>query len=278
MDSENGRRQTDGSRNGRAGCNVERMSPRKIRLYAYAMSPYAAKVHCFLLYKGLEFEPFYINPLRVRRDLPVGHQIPVLTIGEESRNDSTPIGLWLDERFPDRPRLLPDSGEDREKLIALDDWVTNSLIPGSFRSYPGDGIDKFLNGWKLSSVMANTARGGLPWTIRVGWPLIVTRVGFVRRMVAQADNGLSVQEAKIKLYEDFLERLGRGPFLTERHTPSMPDLAAYPQFALFYCMAFRGGSDIERYPGLMAWLARMRPYVSGEPPLIPPHVRKRALP
>jgi hypothetical protein len=36
------------------------------------MSPFAAKVHCFLLYKRLDFECFYINPLRVKQDLPLG--------------------------------------------------------------------------------------------------------------------------------------------------------------------------------------------------------------
>ena len=104
-----------------------------IRLYTYAMSPYAAKVHCFLLYKGLDFECFYINPLRVSKDLPIGRQIPVLTVGGESRADSTPIGLWLDELFPHPPRLLPEEGDERARLLAIDDWVTNHLIPGSFR-------------------------------------------------------------------------------------------------------------------------------------------------
>ena len=93
-----------------------------IRLYTYAMSPYAAKVHCFLLYKGLDFECFYINPLRVSKDLPVGRQIPVVTVEGESRADSTPIGPWLDELFPDRPRLLPREGEERERLLVIDDW------------------------------------------------------------------------------------------------------------------------------------------------------------
>ena len=78
-----------------------------VKLFTYAMSPFAAKVHCFLLYKRIPFECFYIHPLRLREDLPVGHQIPVVTIGDESRGDSTPIGLWLDERFPEVPRLLP---------------------------------------------------------------------------------------------------------------------------------------------------------------------------
>lgn len=52
------------------------MNSDSIRLYTYVMSPFAAKVHCFLLYTQLDFECFYINPPRVKRDLPVGRQIP----------------------------------------------------------------------------------------------------------------------------------------------------------------------------------------------------------
>ena len=89
-----------------------------ITLYTYAMSPYAAKVHCFLLYKQLDFECFYVNPMRVKEDLPVGREVPVLTVGDESRADSTPIGLWLDELFPDHPRLLPEEGKERDRLLA----------------------------------------------------------------------------------------------------------------------------------------------------------------
>ncbi len=250
----------------------------RIRLYTYAMSPYAAKVHCFLLYKGLDFECFYINPLRVSKDLPVGRQIPVVTVEGESRADSTPIGLWLDELFPDRPRLLPREGEERERLLVIDDWVTNHLIPGSFRSYPGAGIDRVLNAWKLSHVMANTARGGLPWVLRAAWPIVIHRVAFVRRLVAQADHGLPVREAKLKLYDEFIAHLGGGPFVAGRDAPSMPDLAAYPQFALYYTTGFRGGDDILERPELMAWLGRMRSFVGGDPPLVPPVVRKQELP
>lgn len=254
------------------------MNDSGIRLYTYAMSPYAAKVHCFLLFKDLDFEPYYINPLRVRKELPVGRQIPVVTIDGESRADSTPIGLWLDERFPDPPRLLPADGEERERLLAIDAWVTNRLIPGSFRSYPGEGINRFLNGWKLSHVMAHTARGGLPFPLRVAWPLVIKRVAFVRRLLAQADDGLPVRESKFKLYDEFLAHLDGGPFVAGREAPSLPDLSAYPQFALFYATGFRGGEDIRERPSLMEWLARMRPYVEGNPPLVPPGVRKRELP
>ncbi len=257
---------------------MNRESSCRIRHYTYAMSPYAAKVHCFLLYKRLDFECFYIHPLRVEKDLPVGRQIPVVTVGTESRADSTPIGLWLDERFPDHPPLLPRDGEEREHLMAIDTWLSNHLIPGSFRSYPGAGIDRILNGWKLSHVMANTAQGGLPLWLRAAWPLIIGRVGFVRRLVAMADNGLPVREAKWKLYDEFLAHLGDGPFLGGRDAPSLPDLSAYPQFALYYVTGFRGGEDILERPALMTWMGRMRPYVEGEPPLVPAVVRKKDLP
>jgi len=249
-----------------------------IRLYTYAMSPFAAKVHCFLLFKKLDFECYYINPLRVSKELPVGRQIPVVTVGTESRADSTPIGLWLDELFPDAPRLLPEGHEERERLLGIDEWVSNHLIPGSFRSYPGAGIDRILNGWKLGHVMANTARGGLPIILRASWPLIILRVGFIRRLVAMADDGLSVGDSKRKLYDEFLAHLGDGPFLGGRKTPSLPDLSAYPQFALYYAIGFRGGEDILERPALMEWLARMRPYIEGEPLLIPRAVQERALP
>jgi glutathione S-transferase len=216
--------------------------------------------------------------LRVKRDLPIGKQIPVLTIDGENRADSSPIGLWLDEVFPDSPRLLPPDGPERERLLAIDTWVSNSLIPGSFRSYPGEGIDYVLNGWKLSYVMANTARGGLPWLVRVLWPLVIAAVPFTRRLVAMADNGLPVREAKLKLYDDFLEHLGDGPVLAGRDAPSLPDFSAYPQFALYFVVGFRGGEDILERPKLMEWLARMRPYLEGDPPLVPALVRKRELP
>jgi glutathione S-transferase len=248
-----------------------------IRLYSYAMSPYASKVHGFLLYKGLDFEPYYINPFKLRKELPVGRQIPVLSVGDESRNDSTPIGLWLDALFPDRPRLLPESGEERERLIRVDSWISDQLIPGSFRSYPGEGLDRVLNGWKLSSVMTHTARGGLPVVLRAAWPLLIKRVGFVRRMIAQADDGLPVRESKFKLYDEFLAHLGDRKFLGG-DSPALPDFSAYPQFALYWMIGFRGAEDILERPVLMQWLERMRPFVNSDPPILPIHVCKRGLP
>jgi glutathione S-transferase len=251
---------------------------RSIRLYSYAMSPYASKVHCFLLFKQLDFECFYIHPMRVKEDLPVGRQIPVVTVDGESRADSTPIGLWLDALFPDTPALLPPDADERAEVLAIDDWISDHLIPASFRSYPGEGIDHFINGWHLSRVMANTARGGLAFYLRAAWPVIITRVGFVRRLLAQADDGRPVRESKFRLYDEFLARLAGGPFLAGRDTPSLADFSAFPQFALFHVMGFRGGDDILERPDLIAWMRRVAPFVEGQPPVFPPSVCRRALP
>jgi glutathione S-transferase len=252
--------------------------PEPATLYTYVMSPYAAKVHCFLLYKRIPFECFYINPLRVRQDLPVGRQIPVVTIGGESRADSTPIGLWLDARFPERPRLLPEHGSEREHLLSVDAWITRRLIPGSFRFFPGEGLDRWLNGWRLSRVMSRTARDGLPLFVRAAWPFVIQRVPFVRRLLEMADDGLPLSESKRKLYGEFISHLDGGPFLAGRAVPSLADLAAYPQFALFYLTGFRGSEDILGHPEIMAWLRRMEPHVSGTPALVPAVVRARELP
>lgn len=250
-----------------------------ITLYSYAMSPYAAKLHGMLLYKQVPFTVRYINPLRAKKELPIGHQVPALTIGDEARNDSTPCGLWLEETFPDQPRLLPDDPALREKLMAIDTWVSDSLIPASFRTYPGEGVNRWINGWKLSHVMGATAHSGLPWILKWLWPTVVTRVPFVRHMFAMAEaDGLSIEDAKFKLYDEFIAHLDGGPFLAGQDKPHLPDFSCYPQFALFWMLGFRGADDILQHPELMAWLERMRPYVDLDPAITPHHVRVNDMP
>lgn len=251
----------------------------QIKLYSYVMSPYTAKLHAMLNYKQLPFDIHYVNPLRAKKELPIGHQVPVLKIGDEARADSTPIALWVDDMFPDHPRLLPEAGPEREKLLAIDSWASHELIPASFRSYPGEGANKWINGWKLSHVMAATAHSGLPAPIKWLWPTLVTRVAFVKNVVAMAAaGGLSIHDAKFKLYDEFIEKLEGGPFLAGRAEPSLPDFSCYPQFALFWMLGFRGADDILQRPELMAWLERMRPFVDVEQSFIPPKVRRNDFP
>ncbi len=114
--------------------------------------------------------------------------------------------------------------------------------------------------------------------LRAAWPLFIKRLAFVRRLLEMADDGLPMEASKRKLYQQFIAHLAAGPFLAGRAEPSLADLAAYPQFALFYLTDFRGGEDILEYPAILSWLRRMSRCVSGTPPLVPAVVRKRELP
>lgn len=93
-------------------------------LYSYALSPYAGKVHAFLNFKQLPFRVHYVNPLRAAKELDFTgqHFVPVVRIGEQWRADSTPIGLWLDEVFPELP-LLPEGDAERTAILAIDQWA-----------------------------------------------------------------------------------------------------------------------------------------------------------
>ena len=77
-----------------------------IKLYGYSTSPYVRKVACCLYYKQLPFEFVPVNPVDPSEIAFTGQtQVPVLQIGDEWRIDSTPLALWLDELFPERPCL-----------------------------------------------------------------------------------------------------------------------------------------------------------------------------
>lgn len=251
-----------------------------ITLYTYTMSPYAEKVHCYLLYKKLDFHCFYVNPLRVKKELPIGKQIPVLSVGPDSKADSTPIGLWLDELFPDKPLLLPTDESRRQKLLDIDNWVSHRLIPSNFRLFPGTGITlrRALNGWRLGQVLHKTSHGGMPKILQASWPLILSQLGFLKHAVAMADPDIPVQEARVKIYQEFLSKLEGGPFLGGENSPTMPDLGAYPQFVAPFEAGLRGAEDILNYPEIMAWIHRMQPYLSGTPALIPPIALKYQMP
>lgn len=249
----------------------------RIKLYGFVMSPYASKVHCFLLYKQVSFSVVHVNPIRLAAELPIGSQVPVVSIGNESLADSTPIGLWLDDRLPNAPRLLPENAEERAALLEIDTWVTHSLIPGIIRFYSGEGAGRWRQGWHLGSIMHKTSEGGLPWMLRAIWPLLIRRAPFIVRLLEQAEDGLSLDKSRDRLCREFVDHLQGGPFLLGRNSPSLPDLAAFPQFALHHMTGFEGSEGIFEHPSIADWLERMWPYVSGEPALVPDVVLERAL-
>ena len=237
------------------------MNDDAITLYSYEFSPYAAKVRCFLGLKRLDYRTHYVNPLKARAELPIGHQVPVLTIGGEARNDSTPIGLWLDERFPERP-LLPEAGPERELLLELDRQVTSRFIPLSFRLLIAFGEPLGVR-WRNRKLGARAADRTTPGGYPLRWlhPLMVSRIGFIRRQIEATDpvrsNGGLLDDAAA----DILVWLRGGAFMGGRDRPSLPDLSAFAVLSLPYLAGYAGADGIERHPALMDWFARVRAHL-----------------
>lgn len=241
-----------------------------IVLYSYELSPYAAKVRCFLGRKDLDYTTHYVDPLHATAELPVGHQVPVLAIGDEARNDSTPIGMWLDERFPDKPRLLPDASAERERVLALDEWVTRRLIPLTFRLMLGEG-ESLATRWRNRRRGARTLHKTVPNGYRFPWralhPLMVTRAGFIRRVIAETDPRKSNASLLTEVLDQLSETLGPNPFLGGQNAPTLADLSAFAQLAFPYLAGYDGIERIERNPRILAWLERVRSHLPPEAPL-----------
>lgn len=187
------------------------MSAPKITLYAYCDSPYALKVAAFLDHKQLAYDVVFVHPVH-RKELDFVHEkprkriVPVLRVGDEWREDSTPIGIWLDELFPDRP-MLPQDATERASVLADDEWITTEIIPGIFREmYDAESIkSRFAIGWRLGHVMYLTS--GTPFWMMLAWPLLVPHAPFLARVVK---NHLDLNEP----IDDMRRRQGCGVWRT----------------------------------------------------------------
>lgn len=244
------------------------------------MSPFAAKVHCFLVYKQLPFTRTFIAPMQAKQQLPLGVQVPVLQVGNQAKADSSPIGLWLDELFPETRRLLPADPVQRQQLLSIDQWVTQRVIPVMFRAgqQPGFNFARVRNAWRLAHIMHKTAQGGLPLWLRWSWPLVLANVAFLKPIIAASQPHLPMAQVRQQLYQEFIGQLNGGPFLGGNSVPSLPDIAAYPQFILPYVAGLAGAEEFVRLPEINAWLTRVSEYLPGHEPLLPSQIAAKQFP
>lgn len=107
---------------------------RKLTLYTYWRSSASHRVRIALGYKGLSYEPIYVNLLEgeQRRDEykqtnPMGY-LPCLMIDGAKYVESTAIIELLEELYPEPP-LLPNKPEDRARVRALVQIVNSGIQP-----------------------------------------------------------------------------------------------------------------------------------------------------
>lgn len=243
----------------------------EIVLYSYALSPYAGKVHAFLNFKQLAFRIHYVNPLRAGKELSFTgqHFVPVVRIGQEWRADSTPIGLWLDEVFPESP-LLPQGDTERSSILAIDRWVSDSLIAGNFRALTQSSaaLRKF-NFRRAARILDLTVANGFPRALQWLWPWLAPQAPFIKKLVASLDQNESVTQMQERHCTELVEYLGQGDFLGGMPSPSLADLAAYHQVVNHYRAGYQGMDTFFKYPRVVQWAKQVASYAEGKTPTLP---------
>ncbi|MDX1696005.1 MAG: glutathione S-transferase family protein, partial [Ketobacteraceae bacterium] len=231
----------------------------RVKLYGYATSPFVIKVGVFLKYKQIPFEFVPVNPVFPSQQLkkfPGQRKVPVLTIDEEWRADSTPLGIWLDEVFPDRP-ILGVTPEDTQHILEMDQWVNDQLIMGQFRRATEweSFRDALHNGWTLSRIIHDSTP--IPFIVRKSWPFIVKRVGFVRRYAKRVGLSEPLADMRQRQLKEFLQQLGSGPFLGARKRVSLADLSAWSSIVMPHLIGIRAESPFLNDPEVLAWCHRV---------------------
>lgn len=231
----------------------------QITLYGYTTSPFVRKVSCYLYYKGLPFDFVGVSPVEPQKTIGfTGHsQVPVLKIGDEWRTDSSPIGLWLDELYPEKP-LAGATELEREKVLAVDQWASDQFIPGMiFRpAIDGEMTDAFRErAWRLADIVSSGAT--MPDEVKKAWPENLKKAQFIIDMVNQLDRSEPLLAMQQRLVMELIAHLGDGPFLGGLNAPSMADFAIYPQIMFSYQVGLIKELPLMQHPALGAWLARV---------------------
>jgi len=249
-----------------------------IKLYGYSTSPFVRKVGCCLYYKELPFEFVPVN-LTDPREIAFTRQtqVPVLQIDDEWRTDSTPLVMWLDELFPEKP-LLGNTQEERESILALDSWVTNSLTLAGFRSvYEGEMNAKFRHlAWRLAAIVSSQTP--LPDEIRNAWPDMLKMAPFIKHMMCDVDTSESLPEMQARVALELIENLKGGPFFGGLKSPSLVDYAIFPQVVFTYMVGIHQNLMLTSEPSLNNWLNNIKPFMPKNPLLVPDFMIVNELP
>ena len=251
------------------------LSQTPIRLFAYPTSPFAQKVGCYLKYKKLDFELVGVNPITAAEIGFTGQRrVPVLMIGDEWRLESSELGLWLEELYPAIP-LMPTDETARAQVLAVDQWINESLIPTIFRRAIEweNPIYSIRNGWKLARAVHDASP--IPWYARVVWPFAVRRAAFIVRMVGELDLTESLADRTARMQTEFAEHLGDGPFFAGQSKPTLADLSAYPVVVGSHLMGMDLVRSLTDDPVLASWSRRVQSYLPNNPLLVPDRLLMR---
>ncbi len=240
-----------------------------VKLYGYCTSPFVRKVACFLYYKEIEFDFVPVNPVAPQATLGFtdGTQVPVLAIGDQWKRDSTPIGLWLDETYPQRP-LLPADEERRAAILDIDRWVSDTFLTAIFRAAmePSDTLAYKFRFWRLAALVSS--QSPMPEEVRHNWPNFVPNAPFIKAMAEHVDLTEPADAMAARIAMELVGHLGDGPFLGGAAHPTLADLAVFPQIIFGYMAGLEDDLRAASVPPLRDWMKRVAGYLPENPILV----------
>jgi glutathione S-transferase len=236
-----------------------------VKLYGYVTSPYVMKVAAFLMYKEIPYTHVHVRPgTNEAIKFTNQTQVPVLEINGEWRKNSSDLGIWLDERYPEKS-LLGMSEEERATILKIDQWVSDMMIPSRFREAVDwtNSYNSIRNGWRLARMVNFGTPIPLKW--RLLWPFGVKKAPFIVNMVNELDRTEGMEEMRARVLSELENHIGHGPYLGGMQSPSLADFAAYPIIMSSWLTGMRGDFSWRSNSKILGWLKAVQRHLPNNP-------------
>lgn len=215
-------------------------------LHHYDFSNYSEKVRLALGYKRLAWRSVSIPPVAPKPDLtPLTggyRRTPVLQVGADIYCDTSLIVRELERRHP-TPTLFPPAAAARADAIAY--WAENRLFRPISLYVSGANMDQLPEGLQADRAVM---RGLPPPDAETMRRATARNAPLVRAQLPRVESMLADGRAWIA-----------GP------APSVADLAVYHALWFITARTTRLAHELQPYPRLNAWMARVRAFGHGTP-------------
>ena len=223
-----------------------------VTLHQWEISPFCQKVARMLKFKGIEFETINYNGVlgaKVPMLSKVG-KVPVLDINGQRIQDSTRIARYLDETYPDLPRLYPLDPIQKAYAELWEDWADELLYfyEIHFRVSDADSLDH---------AVAISAQGRPKHEVILMKPLLKSALSFQLKMQGTG------RMAKADIEAEFIRHLERielmlsatGWLVGEQKT--VADIAVASQLLEIVRTSKMWGAKINSYSNIAAWIKQI---------------------
>ncbi|WP_436872121.1 glutathione S-transferase family protein [Acinetobacter haemolyticus] len=223
-----------------------------VTLHQWEISPFCQKVARMLKFKGIEFETINYNGVlgaKVPMLSKVG-KVPVLDINGQRIQDSTRIARYLDETYPDLPRLYPLDPIQKAYAELWEDWADELLYfyEIHFRVSDAEALDH---------AVAISAQGRPKHEVILMKPLLKSALSFQLKMQGTG------RMAKADIEAEFIRHLERielmlsatGWLVGEQKT--IADIAVTSQLLEIVRTSKVWCAKINSYSNISAWIKQI---------------------